>query len=463
LKKSLCVVSIAFLSITVSAQFFVAPNGNDNNSGARTAPFQTFEKAQTAMRTSAVKTTCIRAGIYRRATTLMLSNPDSGETWRYFPPDGVNSAALDGGNKVSGGLIAIKGASNITINGLKIENFVDWGIIASGGRKSEFGNLPIASANTVENCDVASNTVTSWSSAAIAFLGAVPGTIVKNNYVHDTGSQGIVITTYFLPADGIGGSAILNNVIMRAVQRMYDGSGIYVGMHGGYQAAPAGVIVSNNFVRDYGSVGLNGPYGASHIGIYLDDNANNVLVTGNTVGPPTEGSVDARNLNHVTATLVHNGHDNHITGNIFDLGDSGRVLTAVWARDSHCIAGMAGNTFTGNIIVSAFTGLQRTSSSGIVGFSYMQDKGPPSDFLIRHNVYFNYAGGQVRTDGRIAGDSNPIIEDPRLSGWTYAIARSSPVFSGPVNFPVIAGGWGPPGYVIPGGTLPSCPLQEAGP
>jgi hypothetical protein len=442
---------------SVSAQFYVAPGGADSNPGTLAAPFQTLEKARFAMRGSAVKTTFLRARRYLRSSAFALLAEDSGTTWRFYVPDGVDSAVLDGAGKVAGGIIAIKGGANITIDGLKIENFVDYGIIASGGPHSEFGDLPAACSNTVRNCDVGVNTATSWSSGGISFIGAAPGTTIENNYVHDVGSQGIAINTWHSAADSIAGSIVVNNVVIRAVQRMYDGGGIYVGMHGGFQAPIGGVLVSNNFVRGQGAPGLTGPYGASHIGIYIDDNANGVVVTGNIVGPPSENSVNEHNLNNVTAFLIHNGHDNHIYGNIADLGDSGRVLTAVWGFDSDCRAGMAGNSFTRNIVISRFGGNQQTSSSGVRCYSYMQNKRPASDFLIQNNVYYNYGGGQARTDGPIVSDSNPVVADPKLSGWACAVASDSPAHRAPVSFPEIAGRWGPPGFVIPEeGAPPSC-------
>jgi hypothetical protein len=116
-----------------------------------------------------------------------------------------------------------------------------------------------------------------------------------------------------------------------------------------------------------------------------------------------------------------------------------------------------GNTLTGNIVIARFGDKQRTSSGGVTGYSYVQNKRPASDFLIQNNVYYNYGGGQARTDGPIVSDSNPLIADPKLSGWACAVAADSPAHRAPVSFPEIAGGWGPPGFVIPEGGAPgSC-------
>jgi hypothetical protein len=177
----------------------------------------------------------------------------------------------------------------------------------------------------------------------------------------------------------------------------------------------------------------------------------------NIVGPLTPGILDGSNDNNCTGFEIHNGSHNTITGNIVDLGSSGKVETANWGLDSASIAGMMGNTFTNNIAISGFTGAQQTSSSGITGYSYFNPS-PASWTTIDDNMYFDYAGGQVRTDGNNASDAKPVIEDPQISGWTYRIAAGSPALASPVSFPPIAGGWGPPGFAIPeGGAPPSSP------
>jgi hypothetical protein len=205
------------------------------------------------------------------------------------------------------------------------------------------------------------------------------------------------------------------------------------------------VTITNNLVRDFGANGVTGA-----AGIYLDDNTSNVTVTGNVVGPPTEGAVSTGNLG-ATAFEIHNGNSNSISGNIVDLGDSGRDWTAVWYQDSGSMAGMGGNTFTGNTVISDFAGNQNTNFTGQTGYSYFQNSAG-SNFSIADNDYFNYAGGQTRSDGQSMSDSSALLENPQLSGWTYQIANGSPV----QNVSHVVGGWGPAGFVIPQtGTAPS--------
>jgi hypothetical protein len=426
--------------------YFVAANGSDRNDGTSSAtPFASLAQAQIAARHNAAKVVCLRAGIYRQSAPITLTSADDGETWQYYPPDGVNSAILDGGGMTD--IFRIVGGSSITIDGLRLQNFYSYGIHTEGG--PHFG-VPAAAHNTVKNCDIGFNTITSWNSGAFYADGASPDTLVKNNYVHDLGSQGIAINSYFSPADSIDGSVIANNIVLRTVQRKSDGSPIYVSMHGG--CTTCRVTVRNNYVKDYVSLGSS-----EGGGIYLDDNASNVTVTGNVIAPP--GPVGRAN-NGANGITVHNGFGNIISGNIIDIGATSRAITAIWYSGGQAINhGMAGNTFTGNIVLSNFAGRLNTTFSGAGGYAYYQNLPPPSNYTIKNNVYHNYArGGAVFSNGQLAGDANPITLDPRIEGWTYRIADDSPVFAAPVRFPRIAGGWGPPGFVIPEtGTAPSGP------
>ncbi len=454
-------ISSAMSSGSNSPSFYVAPTGNDSNAGSLSAPFLTLKKAQSAMKGSSTKTTYLRAGTYTVTSTLALSSADDGERWQYYPPDGVDSAVLNGNNSVSGGLIAIEGGSNITINGLKLENFVDYGILGGGGQNTNWGAVAEDTGNTIENCDIGFNTITSWHSAGISLSG--PNATIANNYIHDIGSQGIASYAYYA-GQSINGTVIKNNVVLRAVQRMSDGGAIYTNMHSGIQSDYVTII--NNYVADQGSANTWGVHG-----IYLDDLSSNVTVTGNVVRAPSvgtgTGSGSRYGTNAISAFLDNSGNKNVISGNIVDLGSSATVSTVVFYYDSAepVDVGMEDDTFTGNIVISNFTGGLKTNVSGVSRYAYFaytpalgaDPKG--FSYTIQNNAYWNYAaGGPVSSNGTVASDSSPITEDPQLSGWTYEIASGSPVYNSPVNFAPIVGGWGPTGYVIPeSGVAPSSP------
>lgn len=428
----------------VPQAFYVASTGSDANNGTSiSSPFLTLARAQTAMQVSGILTTYVRAGTYNMGSTLTLTAQDSGERWSYYLPDGLNSAVLDGAGSID--LILISGGSNITISGLKLQNFKAFGVHSQGG--SSF-NVAATSGNTIMNCDIGFNTTSSGNSGAVFTEGASPNTVLKNNYIHDLGGHGLALISWFSANDSIDGSQITGNVILNTGQRMNQSGGIITDMRMGSISA---VTITNNFVRDYSGSGISG-----NGGITLDENSSTVTVSGNIVGPPGPVGTGAPGA---TAIGVVNGHDNHITGNIVDVGGTGLTFAGFWDHLSSLTydAGMAGNTFISNVIIFGFSGAQNTNGGSNNGFTYWQNM-PAADFNIQNNVYYNYAGGQVFSNGVVVSDSKPLNEDALLSGWNYQITAGSPVFASPVNFQPIVGGWGPPGFAIPqSGTAPSSP------
>ncbi len=425
---------------TGQCKYFVAVTGSDSNDGTSAATsFATLKKAQAYARRSRSKVVCLRASTYNLNGTLTLTEADSGETWSYYAPDGVNTAVLDGGGQ---NVIDINGASNITIDGLKLQNGDVAVIQVLGSRSNDI---------VIENCDVGFTHNASGATTAGILVSDATNSTIANNYVHDTTGQGISLFAY-TAGTSIDGDVVTGNVVLRAGKANSDIGAIYTnmkgtGLNGGH------VTISNNFIGDTGVASLNN----AMVGIYLDDNSSNVTVTGNVVGPPAAGAVNSGNANFTSAFVVHNGANDTISGNIVDLGASGMVATVNWGQDSGNLGqGMSGETFTGNIVISSFSGHQQTTESGITGYSYFASYNytsptpTPSDFTIANNIYFNYGGGQVRTDGfGGANDTSPIFANPQISGATYTITSGSPAFSSPVNFAPIIGGWGPPGFVIP--------------
>ena len=459
-----CFFLLAGMPLNLHAQYYIAANGNDSWSGKLAepnksntdGPFATLENARDAMRASSVKTAFVRAGVYTRFKNFTLTVEDNGETWSYYSPDGVNTAILDGGDTLRGPMILCTG-SNITINGIRVQHFWDYGIRIIGSSSAP------ATGNTVMNCDVGYNNFISWETAAISGYKWIPHLTIKNNYVHHTTSQGIDVH------DNWGGRGetgdvdhllIENNVVLWAVQKRADGGGIYIELNGGFLATD--IKVRNNFVRDIGTSVIWEAHD-----IYLDEGTNHAVVTGNVCGPmPFNVGITSNPPSHAESIFCINhgkvrANNNIITGNMVDLGASRVTSIAIW-QDSAAY-GSDNNIFTNNIIISRFTGNQKTrSQSELTGYSYFQDRGtgPKSNLNISNNIYHNYGGGQERTDGNGVSDTNPIHTDPLICDWIYNIDKDSPAFKSPVNFTPIAGGWGPPGFVIPHyGTPPSCPIS----
>jgi hypothetical protein len=229
--------------ILLSPAFYVATGGSDSNDGlAPTAsgthgPFATLAKAQSAMRSGSIKTAYIRAGTYTPArvapasgfptltTYLYLTSADNGETWSYYPPDGVDTAVFNSQStqacSASGTSYGfwIDGGSNITINGLTLTTFSGSGILIHG-RNDYFPNngglffptsgLANASGNVVEN-NVVTNILdinngspigyppegcsdpepTGYVLGAIMVVGEATNNKVYHNVVHDVYGFGI--------------------------------------------------------------------------------------------------------------------------------------------------------------------------------------------------------------------------------------------------------------------------------
>jgi hypothetical protein len=426
----------------------VAPNGNDGNPCNVNSPCQSLGRAQQVAQGATDKTIYLRAGMYNLSSTISLSSGDSGETWMTYPGDAVDSAVLDGGTSTGDAFDV--GAPNVTINGIKMQNFTAHTILVDGGSNSLAANGAV-----IENCEIASMTVAPPVENAAAVMGIAvsraQNVTVRNNYVHDVAGEGIGGIAYNL-GDSIDKLVVTGNVVLRSIQQEADAGAIGMGMHGNNNNG-GHVTISNNFIRDWGAPGYD-----SLRAIYLDDASSNVTVSGNVIGPPTVG---------VTATFfqcvfVNGGDLDTISGNICDLGATSRQYIADFTNPggggSIFFNWTSPNVFSDNIVISNYAGAMNTNDGSYPGVEYVQAPGYPNGFMtIENNVYHNYGGGAENTSGNLVSDGNPINEDPQISGYLYTIAAGSPVYNSPVNFPHILGGWGPPGFIIPSSSNHSDP------
>jgi Glycosyl hydrolase family 26 len=469
--------------------FYVATTGSDSNAGTLAAPFATLGKCQTAMQGSSIKTCYIRAGIYQPAaitsgsncnfgdgrgsggtptvspgSAVSLTSADSGETWSYYPPDGYNSAIIDGqsttgqsgdnnNGPVSGagnGLGCAFGdyqATGITINGLQFERFMwsaFWGLDAN--------NLTFTN-NVVH--DFTSATFTAY---AVAFHCS-PTSIATHNYVYNVAYMGIGML-----ADCNGGSnnniisynAILNSCTYPPTANDQNGSdcGAIYQQDTGNSVKSTGMQIIDNYIRD-----VNTPEASSGtrggIGIYNDENTENTNVQQNVVAAVNSACFSMNTAVNIT-----------ITDNICDMDSSpnasGVAIAQFW--NTGASSGTTGNTFEHNIVVL---------SSSSAGFGYNGNAPVTVPLTINDNAYYNYTGASNNVNTGQGGgvnvgtDSNPTFENPLIHCWGAIIGASSPVFNSPVSFPAqpaswdTSGFWGPPGFTMPEtGTAPSWPTTS---
>jgi hypothetical protein len=461
-------VSVSFLFGQSSPKgFYVAPDGNDNNPGTLERPFATLGRAQAAMRaSSSIKTTYIRAGHYTpplaagkascmngdpSGASVDLRGPDAGETWSFYPPDGYNSAILDGQSTV--GNSARKGGngtgcafsgyrlSNITIVGLQFQNYLYAAFWVNTGKGLVFAD------NIVHNL-----TAAAWGASAVSAVCA-PGTIVKNNYIYDVAFTGTELDARADCPGGISGDVVSGNIIENSCtwpasqgfgNDQNGGDCGAISFNDKISPASTDIQVVNNYVRDVNvsskGAGDNAKYGKGGccaIGIYLDDGTSNVTATGNIIG----GIASA-------CFHLHGGDNNSVTNNICDVANTEYQGVGIYYQQSKVQRQMTGNSFTKNIIISA----SKNGGSGFVG-----SQSPPNPMTISNNLYFNCSGVKPKSvgTGGAGSDSSPLFENPHLTGWTYDISDESP--SNKISFEKIQGNWGPPGLTLPQrGTPPSC-------
>ena len=117
--------------------FYVSTNGSAAGDGSAALPFATLAQAKLAMESSSTHTTYVEGGIYGLASTLKLGSNDSGFSFLAAPG---RTPILDGRHSLST-LVALNGASNITLSGLTFEN-------SAAGGSPPTGALTLTRANS---------------------------------------------------------------------------------------------------------------------------------------------------------------------------------------------------------------------------------------------------------------------------------------------------------------------------
>lgn len=156
----------------VALDFYVAPNGSDNNTGtSATSAFQTLAKAQQAVRSEIASsmrenvTVHVGAGIYTLSTPLKFSAEDSGKNG--FKVNWVGPGALiSGGRKVTGWTAGSNGVySSAVPAGLKSRN------LYVNGQASNFARRKIANRKDFTY----TSTSLKWTSSSYDWLTSTAG------------------------------------------------------------------------------------------------------------------------------------------------------------------------------------------------------------------------------------------------------------------------------------------------
>jgi hypothetical protein len=429
------------------------------------------------MRSTSIKTTYIRGGSYSFAqvvpagqfpagltrTYLYLTSADNGETWSYYPPDGFNTATIDGGSSaicqtpsaVDYGFW-IEGGSNITVRGLHFNHFTFGGVNVHGG-SSYYGNWETIVSEGTANADLIENnlfenihngnpitpcgganpwppvvSVDNAFGGGVGVLGAATNLKITHNAILNTDGPGID-TQVFSSSDNVSGLTVSNNFIFNANRADADEGCVHI-YTSTFPAATSGVTYKNNYVRDCGLI-YNGSLDIRSI--YIDDGSSGIVVSGNVVAG-----------HQYVCFNYHGGNTNNVTGNICDMGDGalGNQRIALYQGSSFCnSAGCMTNNFLQNNIIIA-------NSSGTLGDYEIDLAG---SLVSRNNLEHSYSGTALATDS-LGGSASSA--DPLLTCWTYLLASNSPAYASPVSFPAQPAGWGQPGFWGP----PATPSRRPG-
>jgi hypothetical protein len=420
--NGVCTSTLTAKGVSLASAFYVAPTGNDSGDGSLSNPFQTLPRAQQAMQASGgtTLTTYLRGGVYTPAVDdscdcmLNLGSSDNGETWSYYPPDGVDSAIIEGGSTGSGVgpgvVLSVAGSTDVTFDGLTVRDFDGWGfggvnsthitvknsVVYNGYSTAQYGAQGIACGQTCTN----------WS--------------VLNNVMHDITGGGVNIVS--AQAGSVSNLIYAGNVVYNTCTSPDDGGDCGALYTQDNTAVSTNITITGNFIRD-GNPWRDNDTGSA---IYLDDCLSNATVTGNVI----------TGTNGHNTTFIHGGMNDVYMGNIIDLTTYGQNITTMQTSQNQNCNIMTGNAYTGNIVIS---------QNGGGGYGYLS--WPLPNFpVIANNLYYAYAGSAIDS----SGDSNPVGADPGLSGC-YSLSPTSAAYQSPVNFSPLLASWGPPGYVLPGG------------
>jgi hypothetical protein len=288
--------------------FFVSPGGDDGNPGTLDQPFLTLARCQTAMQGSVNKTCYLRAGIYNMSSTLTLGFQDQGETWTYYPPDGVASPALTQTSAFAFFTVNT-GADNVSIIGLSATGFEHklhgactggaYFVSAGGTAASGAGPANLTVINnvlSVFDCAVfimeAANPVVSFNQVSIAeyvgigcnhCAGAATKSTWQGNIIYDTDPDGTVGTNAYPVVFSTGTTGVTSNITALNNQVYNSPTWVCYDDHGG-----TNIQFINNLCVGPGS------YTAfNHVGISRDFPIKNIVSMGNIIDNGFNGTTVA--------------------------------------------------------------------------------------------------------------------------------------------------------------------------
>jgi len=317
----------------------------------------------------------------------MASNTFSGDSEGVLLQNGTSYDTVTN-NSFTGsyeGIVAQNGASKNAITNNVIKD-------------SSFAGVELKDGSNEETVD--SNMITGVSGAAHdtygggIYLHGSSGDRITHNQVQNTAGAGINICDF-----STSGTLTQNlndtvefNKVLNADLTSTDSGAVYIL---GRSNAATGTLVRMNFIDGTGQASQHS------VGIYLDDNTNDVTVEGNIV----------RNVGS-DAVQIHGGSNNHITGNVLDLGTGhpSALLFQAPPADQPNPKPLQGNSVTGNIVL--------TESAAPGNFYVSLDGGIPT---ITNNDYWGPAGVGLNSSPDASRSTvNPAFVSPSAGDYRMA-------------------------------------------
>jgi len=436
--------------------YHVATSGSDGGDGSADHPFATLQHAADAMAASGVTTTLVSGGTY--ATGLKLTAANAGETLKAADGQaatlqlGAAGVEVNGADHVtlagftlagsSGPAVDVDGGSSVTVagntftgdsegvllqNGTSHDTVTDnsfagstEGIVAQNGasdnaitdnliKDSSLAGIEIKDGSNRETVD--SNMIEGVSGTAHdtygggIYLHGSSNDAITHNQVQDTAGAGINLSDFSTSGTLTQNldDTIQSNKVLNADLTSSDSGAIYIL---GRSDAAIGTLVRMNFIDG------TGPASQHSVGIYLDDNTNDVSVEANIV----------RNVGS-DAVQIHGGSNDHVTGNVLDLGTGhpSAVLFQAPPGDQPNPSPLQGNSVTGNIIL--------TESAAPGSFYVSLDGGTPT---IANNDYWGPAGIGLNPSPDVSRSAvDPAFVSP--SAGDYRMAGGAGISFAPID------------------------------
>ncbi len=388
--------------------YYVAKNGNDNNSGTEQSPWLTITKAANTL--VAGETVYIKEGIYNERVLIKNSgSPGSIITFAAYPGDSVTIDGTSASVEMWDGLVQILGSSYIDISGFRIINSRFMGIFV--GKDYETNALPsniILDRNYINNIAssaifvqdgkdiiIDGNKITkaqsmeglSQQTHETVSLVNVDGFEIRNNKLYQNNFESIDAK------EGSSNGKIYNNDISQ-----HESAGIYVDAWSGNSHD---IEIFNNKVYDGRTSGRGIALAVENEGTLKNINVYNNIIynnaaTGIDLAWYSKGTID--NISITSNTVYNNG------------------LIDNWGGGISADYSAATNVIIKNNIVSKNNHYSIRSKN--------------TNAVIDHNLIDGYIGGQDEAKGSnyVEGDPqfiNPANADFRLKSTSPAVEKGS--------------------------------------